>query len=114
MTKPENFEKVILFLADRLGERNYAVRGTASLVLQGIEMNVDDVDVVSDKKTALASPTLIGEQCVVKKIKYSKSPKFRSYFGEFLIEGVKVEVMGEWEIKKLNGEWTLPFDGSDR
>lgn len=114
MNKPENFEKVIKTLAEKLKGHKYAIRGTASLLLQGCQMNVDDIDIVCDKKTALLSPSLIGEKYVTEQIKYSESPSFRSYFGKFLIDKVKIEVMGEWEIKRPDGTWTTPFDGSDR
>ena len=105
---PKNFEKVVLILAKKLKGQPYAIRGTASLVLQGIEMNVDDIDIVCNKKTALACNDLLKEY-LVEKVAYKESEKFKSHFGKFEIEGVPVEVMGEWKVGKKG-----PFDGNQK
>lgn len=115
---PRNLEKVALILADRLRGKRYAIRGTTSLVLQSLEMNVDDIDIVSDKEAALACNDLLKDY-LVKKVKYQKSEKFKSYFGKFEINRVPVEVMGEWEIRIQNPrlkdeKWQGPFNATDR
>lgn len=85
-------------LARRLRGRQYALRGTASLVLQGLDMNVDDVDILCDRATAEG----LGA-------KLSESPRFRSYFGQVEVGGVLVEIMGDWQIKDAKGGWSPPF-----
>ncbi len=115
---PKNLENVVLILADRLKGKQYAIRGTASLVLQGLEMNVDDIDIVSDKETALACNDLLKDY-LVEEVKYQKSEKFKSYFGKFEINKISVEVMGEWEIKTQGSKskvekWQEPFNATDR
>jgi hypothetical protein len=106
------FKKTIVFLATKLKGRQYAFRGTASLVLQGIGMKVDDIDVLCDRKTALAVNRLL-EKYLKNKVAYKDSDKFKSYFGEFAINGLKVEVMGDWSIKDGKGVWSEPFDASN-
>jgi DNA ligase (NAD+) len=91
-------------VADQLKDTNYAIRGTASLVLQKIDMNVDDIDVVGDSKMALACNEIFKEY-LIKPVAYSESPKFKSYFGQFEINGIKIEIMGDWQIKNPKGEW---------
>src|SRR5690606_11495746 len=49
-------------------------------------------------KTALEANKLL-KNYLVKEVKHSKTEDFDSYFGEFNIDGFKVEIMGEWEIK---------------
>jgi len=114
-TKPKQFKKTILFLAKKLQGCQYAFRGTASLVLQGLEMNVDDIDILCNKKTALKCNRLL-KDFLVEKVSYKKSPKFKSFFGKFEVNGISVEVMGDWQIKDTKGVWGQPFtaDGGQR
>jgi hypothetical protein len=101
-------EKTILFLAEVLARRQYALRGTASLVLQGLAMNVVDIDILADKETALACNILL-KDFLVTPVKYRASEKFQSSFGQFRINDIPVEVMGAWRIKSPKGEWSAPF-----
>lgn len=110
---PKNFKKVILLLAARLKDFQYAFRGTASLVLQGIQMKVADIDVVGDEEAALACNDLLAEY-LVEEVAFKESEKFKSFFGKFEIEGIPVEVMGEWQIKDTKGRWSEPFNASQR
>lgn len=111
--KPEGFEKTIIFLASVFKNYVYAVRGTAGLVLQGLDMNVDDIDILCDGKTALAANDLLRDY-VAEEVHYSELGKFKSYFGKFGINGVKVELMGNWQIKDAKGAWSRIYDGSKR
>jgi len=111
--KPGNFEEVILLLAARLRDFQYAFRGTASLVLQGMQMNVADIDIVGNEEAALACNDLLAKY-LVEEVTFKESAKFKSYFGKFEVEGIPVEVMGEWQIKDTKGRWNEPFDASAR
>lgn len=108
---PDGFAETIKLVSERLTGHQYAIRGTASLVLQGIDMNVDDIDVIGDQKMAEACNGIFKE-FMVNPVTYSESPKFKSYFGTFSINGVQVEIMGEWQIKNVKGLWTLPYSAS--
>ena len=57
-------------ISQRFFGRQYAIRGTTSLILQDLELKADDVDILCDKELAES----LGA-------KYSESPKFKSYFG---------------------------------
>ncbi len=109
--KPEKFEETILLIADILDGYQYAFRGTTSLVLQGLAMNVDDIDLLCDKKTALACNKLLGEY-LVEEVSYKESKKFKSYYGKFKVNGIEVEVMGEWQLRDTKGNWSEPFVAS--
>jgi len=111
--KPENLKEAVFLLAKMLKDRKYAFRGTVSLVLQGLEMNVEDIDILCDKETALSCNSLF-KDFLVEEISLKESSKFRSYFGKFEVKGIEVEVMGEWQIKESKGEWSIPFDASER
>lgn len=111
--KPENFDRVIALLGKMLQGKAYAFRGTASLVLQGLEMNVDDIDIVCDKNTALICNGLL-KGYLVTEVTFSESEKYKSYFGKFKIFDVPVEIMGEWQIKDTKGNWSEPLSGKER
>ncbi|KKS33198.1 MAG: hypothetical protein UU93_C0001G0029 [Candidatus Amesbacteria bacterium GW2011_GWA2_42_12] len=82
-------------IAQLLSGHQYAIRGTASLVLQGYDMGVDDIDVLCDKATA-----------EFLKLSYSESKQFKSYFGQKIVSGIQVEFMGDWQIKNSQREWS--------
>lgn len=112
ISKPPLFKETVLKIASLLEDCQYAFRGTTGLVLQGLEMNVDDIDILCDKKTALATNKLLKEY-LLEEVAYKESPKFKSYFGKFEINGTLVEIMGKWQIKNSRGDWSNPFDASD-
>lgn len=111
---PNSFKKAIIIIAQRLGKnRKWAIRGTTSLLLQGIQMKAEDIDILCDKKTALECNRLF-EEYLIQKVSFRKTKKFTSYFGKFQINQVTVEIMGEWKIKSPKGIWIGPFDVSER
>jgi len=113
----KNLTKVVQTIARKVEGKQYAVRGTTSLVLQGIDMEIDDIDVIGDKETVLSFNKLFKKECF-EKVKYSESEKYRSYFGKFNIENVLVEVYGEWEIKVksrkiIRDKWSKKYTASE-
>ncbi|OGM31431.1 hypothetical protein A2630_01410 [Candidatus Woesebacteria bacterium RIFCSPHIGHO2_01_FULL_44_10] len=92
-------KKVAKKIAQKLAGKQYAIRGTASLKLQGYEMGVDDIDVLADKDTALAANKIL-KDFLVEKVAYKKLDQFKSYFGKFVIDEILVEVYGDWWVGK--------------
>lgn len=124
---PQNFIPTIKYLAEVLKGYQYAIRGTASLVLQNYDMNVDDIDILADASTALAFDSLCGvcrvspctgshpaQGLTLQRVEYRESPKFKSYYGKYEINGIQVEIMGEWKILGPKNSWGTPFDASER
>ncbi|MFC1649443.1 5'-3' exonuclease H3TH domain-containing protein [Patescibacteria group bacterium] len=105
----ENIVDVAKVLVKKLPKGKWAIRGTASLVLQGLDMVADDVDVVCDKSTAQTAQKKLGKY-QVRKIAFSKDKKFQSHFGAFNIDNTMVEVYGGWQINGDKG-WSKVFDG---
>lgn len=101
----ENLESAVKIIAQKLQGESYVIRGTASLVLQGLDMNVDDIDVLCTAKTALNANLKLSEY-LVEKVAFKESPKFKSYFGKFSIDGVNVEIMGDWQIFNDKKGWS--------
>lgn len=111
MVVPPQFSQTILLLSDLLAARQYAFRGTASLVLQGFDFNVDDIDILTDRKTAEACNEILKDY-LESRVEYKESDKYKSWFGKFKINDTPVEVYGDWQIKSEKGEWSRVFDAS--
>ena len=81
----------------------WVIVGSVSLALQGLDLKPNDIDILTNKKDALKMNKLL-EDYVMQPVKWSKNEEFDSYFGKFLINNVKVEIMGDLKIK-MGGEW---------
>jgi len=113
LTKPKGFKKTVLFLAKKLSGHRYAFRGTTSLVLQNLAMSIDDIDILTDKKTALTTNEIL-KKYLIEKVAFKTSPQFKSYFGQFKVNNILVEIMGDWQIKGAKGGWSQPFTAAPR
>jgi hypothetical protein len=107
------FISALFIISSKIFGEDYAIRGTTSLVLQGLDMGLEDIDILCDGPTAVKANDLLKEY-LVKSVEYSESSKFKSYFGEFNINGVKVEIMGDWQIKTTKGIWSEVHNGSNK
>jgi len=109
---PEKFKETVIFLAEKLKGKQYAFRGTTSLVLRRLDFNVEDIDILTDKRTALDSNSILSDY-LVKKVEYKETEKYKSYFGSFNVNGVDVEIIGEWQIRDTKGIWSGEYDASE-
>jgi hypothetical protein len=107
--QPTNLNTIIKQIAVALQGKQYAIRGTASLVLQGLDMNVDDIDIVCDRETALLCNEIFGQQ-LISPVSFQETKQYKSYFGKFNFDGIQVEIMGEWQIKK-GDNWSEAYTG---
>lgn len=82
----------VLSINRLLAGHNYAVRGTTSLILQGLDFKQDDIDVLCDEETAKFL-----------NLTYSESKQFKSYYGKLTDN---TEIYGNWQIKKKDGQWS--------
>lgn len=105
---PENFDQALMTLITRLNNYQYAVRGTTSLILHGLDMGLDDIDVLCNKETAFKVNSLFAKE-IIKKVALSESSQFKSFYGAAKIAGVQIEFMGDWQIKDKKGNWCEPF-----
>lgn len=97
---------VLKRISDSLNDSDvaWAVTGSCSLVLQGMEVLVNDVDLQTDAVGAYAIQRALSPY-LVKKVVFGTSRDVRSHFGAFLIDGVPVEVMGDVERRGPDGVW---------
>jgi hypothetical protein len=82
---------------------DHKVVGGASAALHGVEMVVKDVDIEMDAADAYRFQDLFAER-VVSAVEFREGEAYRSHFGAFDFDGVRVEVMGDLE-RREGGRW---------
>ena len=87
----------------------WAVTGSPGFALQGVPVEVHDIDIQTDEPGAYAIERLF-PGCEKRQVKLSATQTMRSHFGELLIEGIEVEVMGDIQKPLADGTWSEPTD----
>lgn len=85
----------------------WVLTGSCGMVLQGMPLEVHDIDLQPDRKGAYEIGRLLAE-FMVSPVTYKPSERIRSHFGEFLIDGVEVQVMGDMTKLRDDGTWEEP------
>ncbi|MCR8632223.1 nucleotidyltransferase domain-containing protein [Paenibacillus radicis (ex Xue et al. 2023)] len=100
-----DFVAVLKFLVERLSTSNinWAITGSTSFALQGLHYDPEDIDIQTDKKGAYEIESLFMDH-VRRHVGFSSSGFIRSHFGELIINGISVEIIGDIE-KIVDGEW---------
>jgi len=103
--------KVLRKLYERLNNRdvNWVVTGSLGFALQGVPVEPPDIDIQTDREGAYKIEHLFSE-FVVKKVAFSSTEKIRSHFGALMIDGIKVEIMGDVQKRLEDGSWEQPVD----
>jgi len=82
-------------------EINWALTGSTSFALQGLPYEPEDIDIQTDQQGAYEIESLF-KNCIKRHVTFSSNGAVRSYFGELVINGISVEIIGD--IEKLVGE----------
>jgi hypothetical protein len=69
--------------------------GSLSLALQGVNVEAHDIDLLTDRQGAFRINAML-KKYEKQKVDYSETEKVSSFLGVFEIQGVKVEVMGDY------------------
>jgi hypothetical protein len=86
---------------------NWAVTGSLGMVLHGMQMDIHDIDIQTDKEGAYEIERRLVNH-LVKIVHFRASERIRSYFGVFEINGVKVELMGDMQHLIADQKWDKP------
>jgi hypothetical protein len=81
----------------------WVLAGSLSLALQGVDVEPHDIDLLTDRQGAFRINAIL-KKYEKKKVDYSETEKVSSLLGVFEIQGVKVEVMGDYR-EKQGIEW---------
>ena len=98
-------------IRDRLRKTDicWVITGSLGLALQGLDFEVNDIDLQTDASGAYDIEKVFAEN-IVRSVRFSRSDKIASHWGELDIDGVKVEIMGALRKKLPDGTWELPVD----
>ena len=104
-----DYLKVLEKIVSRLKDSSIAwvVTGSLGMALQGIPVQVHDIDIQTDKDGAYGIENCFAEY-LVQPVRYSESERIRSHLGVLKIDGIKAEIMGD--IQKHLGDqiWEEP------
>ena len=101
--------KVLEKIVNRLQDSPivWVVTGSLGMALQGVPIEVHDIDIQTDRNGAYEIERRLAEY-VVKPVTYSESERIRSHFGMLEIDGIKVEIMGDLQKRLDNQSWEEP------
>lgn len=101
-----NFIRVLEKIYRKLKQTNinWVLTGSLGFALQGFPTQVNDIDIQTDRDGAYEIERIFYEY-ITKKVRFSSSERIRSHFGEMIIDGIKVEIMGDIQKKLDNGTW---------
>lgn len=103
---PEQNLRALLVIAEKLEgkEINWALVGSTSLALQGVDVEAHDIDILTTKTGAREIAKLFKEY-ETEPLRYLESEHIKSYRGIFTIAGVSVDVVGDMQHKTSDGNW---------
>lgn len=103
------FINVLKFIYSRLSDSrvNWVLTGSLGLALQGVDIEVNDIDLQTDAKGAYEIEKCLSDY-LVRPVRFVESERIKSHFGGFDIEGVQVEVMGAFQKRLDGGMWEEP------
>jgi len=84
-------------------EITWALTGSTSFSIQGMDVDVHDIDIQTDKKGAYKIGRALS-RFVVRPVSFSSTQTIRSHFGCFAMDGIDIEVMGDIQ-KQVDGHW---------
>jgi len=100
---------VLIRVCSELENRNlnWAVVGSLGLALRGAPIEPRDIDIMTDKVGAYEIERIFSDS-VTSPVTLKSSGTIRSHFGALNIDGVKIEIMGDFQIRLKNGTWQGP------
>lgn len=86
----------------------WVLSGSTSLVIQGVDVLINnDIDILTTEEGSKQINILLAGQ-IVKSSEYSTTDKYQSHFGMYNIDGVNIDVMGEFQYRMADGSWSEP------
>jgi hypothetical protein len=103
--------KVLRKINTRLSNTNvnWAITGSLGFALQGVPAEPNDIDIQTDKRGAYEIERHFSE-FMTKRVTLSSTEKIRSHFGKLMIDGIKIEIMGDIQKRLEDGSWENPVD----
>lgn len=107
LTHLKVLEKLYVRLKDR--DIDWVVTGSLGLWLRGLDTEVNDIDIQTDRLGAYQIERIFSE-FTLKPVAFSSAEKIQSHLGALKIDGIKVEIMGDIQKRDAEGRWDSPVD----
>lgn len=109
---PKNILNALKKFYQIVNDKNipWILSGSTSLAIQGVDVAInDDIDILTTAEGSKKIQNLLKEY-LIHDLGYSRNPngKYQSFFQKYKIDSVKVEVMGEFQYRLKNGQWSKP------
>ena len=107
---PDSHIRALRILLARLKSQEglvWALTGSTSFALQEMDVPVNDIDIAADRDSAFRIGALLADGCV-KPVEASCAKYIRSFYGQYRLEGVEVDLMGDSRRMNLDGSWGEP------
>jgi hypothetical protein len=85
----------------------WVITGSLGMALQGIDIEVHDIDIQTDQKGAYEIERELSEY-VIAPVRYIQSERIRSHLGKLEIDGITVETMGAMQKRTNEQTWEEP------
>ncbi|HEU5141113.1 MAG TPA: hypothetical protein VFT51_14150 [Bacillales bacterium] len=110
MTIPNAVKTTLIEIYHRLQgtEIRWALTGSMAFAIQGIPLRPNDIDIQTDRNGAFAIEELFKPN-MTRPVRFSEARRIRSYFGEFYLNDVKVEIMGDIQKRQNVEKWEAPI-----
>lgn len=86
---------------------DWAVTGSMGMVLQGMDLPINDIDIQTDEDGTYEVERRLAQYVIVP-VLYKASERIRSRLGKLNVEGIQVEIMGGIQKRSQEGEWEEP------
>ena len=91
----------------------WILTGGTSLILQGVDVPANDIDILVKAADCKKISELLSEYAKHTPNAVSETEKYRSNYNKFEIDGVPVEVIGDFQYKLPDGRWSEIRDMGD-
>jgi GNAT superfamily N-acetyltransferase len=107
----DRYLRILHTICDNLGgtDIDWVLTGSLAFALQGMDVDVHDIDIQTDRTGAHRIQEIFGDH-MIEAVVLRKSAKIRSHFGAFVLDGVRVEIMGDMQKRSPGGTWEDPVD----
>jgi hypothetical protein len=82
----------------------WVITAGVNLALQGLPVEVHDIDLQTDEAGAYEIERRFAG-FVTREVRFSAEERIRSHFGTLMVDGIEVEIMGDVQIRREDGEW---------
>lgn len=98
-------------LTTRLDKKpvNWAVTASCSLALQGVPVDVHDIDLLTDQAGAYRLQQLFAAE-MSRPVQFSARDITQSHYGAFWLAGYEFEILGDMQYRDAGGNWDRPID----